>query len=272
MADAKLCAVLGCEKPRQCQGFCQAHYTRWRRHGDPLGGRAKRIGCLVEGCSERHHGKGYCAVHLARSARLGNPTAGGKLRRDLSKVCTAPGCEEWAEARELCVHHYGLLMRRGAIDAKPVYSPKGEALSWLARHAGYEGDDCLQWPFGKGYGTVRINGATAKAHRHMCTLAHGEPPSPKHHAAHSCGRGDQGCINPRHLRWDTAVGNAADKFEHGTIPLGEDAWNARLTEEKVRWARSVAGEMTYAAMSQALGVHAGTIRHAVLRDTWSWLD
>lgn len=32
-----LCSI--CEKPARTRGYCSAHYTRLRRHGDPLGGR-----------------------------------------------------------------------------------------------------------------------------------------------------------------------------------------------------------------------------------------
>lgn len=34
----RICSVLGCGKWCQGHGYCAAHYYRWRRHGDPLGG------------------------------------------------------------------------------------------------------------------------------------------------------------------------------------------------------------------------------------------
>lgn len=33
----------------------------------------------------------------------------------------------------------------------------------------------------------------------MCELVYGKPPMPKHQAAHNCGKGNLGCINPKHL-------------------------------------------------------------------------
>lgn len=33
------CSVSECIKPHFCHGFCGAHYSRWKRHGDPLKGR-----------------------------------------------------------------------------------------------------------------------------------------------------------------------------------------------------------------------------------------
>lgn len=36
----KLCSAPGCSRPALKRGFCNAHYLRWWRHGDPLHGRA----------------------------------------------------------------------------------------------------------------------------------------------------------------------------------------------------------------------------------------
>lgn len=38
MADSKLCKIEGCGKGAHRRGWCPAHYSRWYRHGDPLGG------------------------------------------------------------------------------------------------------------------------------------------------------------------------------------------------------------------------------------------
>lgn len=34
----KTCSVEDCGKPAPSRGWCRAHYARWKRHGDPLGG------------------------------------------------------------------------------------------------------------------------------------------------------------------------------------------------------------------------------------------
>lgn len=34
-----LCSVDDCKKPNYLRSWCQAHYHRWRRHGNPLAGR-----------------------------------------------------------------------------------------------------------------------------------------------------------------------------------------------------------------------------------------
>lgn len=89
---------------------------------------------------------------------------------------------------------------------------------WLVERVGHQGDECLTWPFARvrGYGQVKAWGKIRKAHRVMCQLAHGEPPSAEHHAAHSCGRGHLGCVHSGHLSWKTPKENAMDKTLHGT--------------------------------------------------------
>lgn len=39
MANSRICSIDNCDKPHYAKGFCQAHYERSRRHGDPLAGR-----------------------------------------------------------------------------------------------------------------------------------------------------------------------------------------------------------------------------------------
>jgi hypothetical protein len=68
----------------------------------------------------------------------------------------------------------------------------------------------------------------------MCILAHGGPPTAEHEAAHRCGNGHLGCINPNCLRWATPEENEADKTEHDRVKKGEAHWKSALTEEKVR--------------------------------------
>lgn len=79
-------------------------------------------------------------------------------------------------------------------------------------------DDCILYnEFGKkGYPRVSYRGKNYFASNFVCRKVHGEPPSPKHHAAHSCGRGVDGCINANHLSWKLPVDNTADRLDHGT--------------------------------------------------------
>lgn len=42
------CSIRDCEDPVVARGWCNAHYKRWRRHGDPLGGETPRGGTVEE--------------------------------------------------------------------------------------------------------------------------------------------------------------------------------------------------------------------------------
>jgi hypothetical protein len=109
---------------------------------------------------------------------------------------------------------------------------------WIERHTSFEGDECLIYPFKRyvnGYGGTRVDGIETYAHRHMCRKKHGEPPTPEHEAAHKCGNGNLGCINPNHLRWATHAENMADTVDIDLIRDGSSGRFVRLVKpEKVK--------------------------------------
>lgn len=40
------CSIDGCDKPMLARGWCSKHWTRWQRHGDPLGGGTPKDGSV----------------------------------------------------------------------------------------------------------------------------------------------------------------------------------------------------------------------------------
>lgn len=44
--NVQMCSVSGCDNPHDAKGFCRPHYSRWKRHGDPLAGRTPN-GALI---------------------------------------------------------------------------------------------------------------------------------------------------------------------------------------------------------------------------------
>lgn len=73
---AAVCSVDGCQRTVQARGWCDTHYWRWYRHGDPLHGgpvQERRVACIIDGCHERHHGRGYCSKHYQRWRNHGDP-------------------------------------------------------------------------------------------------------------------------------------------------------------------------------------------------------
>jgi len=72
------CAVEGCDRPRKTRGWCNTHYERWRRNGDPgSAGDARRrpvTTCSIEGCEKRAKARGLCGTHWSRWRHHGDPT------------------------------------------------------------------------------------------------------------------------------------------------------------------------------------------------------
>ena len=234
MADAKLCAVSDCGKGgKLTRGWCQKHYQRWQVHGDPVKSLYDRDG------------------------------AGGS--------CRHAGCGKLAVGKGLCRNHYMMLKARGTTEHHDRFRRR---IRWIEEHAAWDGDGCLLWPFGvneMGRGQLSYAGRQMSAPRVMCIIAHGPPPTPAHEAAHSCGMGHKGCVNPRHLRWATRSENIADQIEHGTLRRGSAVNTSKLTPDDVRAIRARDGE-TGAAVAADYGVSPSAIWAIWNGVSWAWLE
>jgi hypothetical protein len=71
----KLCILEDCEKARWAKGYCNGHYKKWRKYGDPLVQKKISIPvsqCLEEACEEpSRYNPGYCAKHGQRQNKNG---------------------------------------------------------------------------------------------------------------------------------------------------------------------------------------------------------
>jgi hypothetical protein len=191
----KRCSIQGCGNPHIAKGFCSTHYSRFKKHGNPLGGRA---------------------------------TARGELLRFF----------------------------------KEVVMP-------------YEGVDCLVWPYARcsnGYGRVWKDDRLQGVHRLVCEETHGPPPTAQHEAAHSCGKGHEGCVTKGHLSWKTPKENQADKFSHNTHNRGERHPMAKLTEPDVREIRSLQGKERQHVTAKRFGVSRNSVSNIQNGRTWLWLQ
>lgn len=143
----------------------------------------------------------------------------------------------------------------------------GKTIEWIRYHANYDADFCLIWPFCRnpnGYGTFGYLGKPHYAHRFMCEFVNGPAPTDEHEAAHSCGNGNMGCVNPRHLSWKTKSENRIDALNHGTGVRGRNG-RKRLNESQVAEIRSLQGKMTQAEIAAKFGISEPNVR-AIL--TW----
>ena len=188
-------------------------------------------------------------------------------------VCIVPGCGiTKLNARGLCNRHYLCWQKYGDPTAGKTIGSRKESRRFLEQIPSYEGDDCLIWPFGRltnGYATFN----NQLVSRIVCERVYGPPPAPKLDAAHSCGRGQFGCVNPRHLRWATRKENIHDKKLHGTfynVGRGERHKSAKLTEEEVRFIRS--SKSSCKELSHEFAISQWHIQCIKTRRSWRWLE
>lgn len=214
--------------------YCFKHYQNLRRHGSVNAPPRRTAGtCFIDGCNRKHEARGLCPFHYLRWVKFGDP-----LREP----------------------------------------PEGESLRFLKDVAlNSESDDCISWPFFRdknGRGRISIKGRRSLlVHREVCTLAHGNAPSPKLHAAHSCGNGHEGCVNPKHLRWATAKENSEDAIRHGSIARGTRLPHCRLSENAVREIRELSKTTkSQKEIAKTFKVDRSHISDIVNRKRWSWLS
>lgn len=207
-----------------------------------------------------------------RNWRHGSPT-GGIASRGAYTECKVTGCSGVPHARGLCDLHYRRFLATGSTELDPARGRPGE--SWILENRDYGGDDCLEWPFSTnpfGRGMVVFQGKRMTAPRAMCWAAHGAPQSRLMQAAHSCGNGHLGCMNPRHMRWATHMENVIDRAEHGRDRKGEEINTAKLTEKEVREIRKLRGSASCSRIAESYGVTKATVVKIMSRKTWAWLE
>ncbi len=155
------CSIPECERAARKRGWCELHYRRWRRTGDPLVTRktakADRDDCSIEGCDRPYHAKGLCSIHDRRRRYHGDPLAGGPER----------------------------------IIGRPTER--------FHSHVSRGGpDDCWPWTGSvtpNGYGQYFIDGRLIAAHRVALELATGVAVSESLDVDHICHNGDLSCPN-----------------------------------------------------------------------------
>ena len=151
---------------------------------------------------------------------------------------------------------------------KPNSRGNGAAIRWLIEHKDYAGEGCLIWPFSRkrGYGQFVHEGENHYAHRYMCKLVNGPPPTDQHQSAHSCGRGEDACVHPLHVFWKTPSENQLDKRIHGTT--NANGGRLKLTPEDVARIRSLKGQVTQDQMAKMFGVSRRNIGAVLQRRSW----
>ena len=143
-------------------------------------------------------------------------------------------------------------------------------------------DEC--WPFtgkpidNRGYGGVWHDGRRERAHRLAWRLANNAETVPKGMVVcHSCD--NPPCCNPAHLFIGTHTDNMRDSARKGRLGrgnigrqrldmTGEKHRDAKLTIERVQFARSHAQSRTVASMARDFKVSTNALKAAIHGKTW----
>lgn len=112
------CVIDGCGSAPFGHGWCNAHYKRWQRHGDPLGGRRQpgspKPICGVDGCDVEVYAGGQCNPHYRRTMRYGDPLAPRpKRERAEKRPCSVDDCARDQAAKGWCRLHYDRWRKSG---------------------------------------------------------------------------------------------------------------------------------------------------------------
>lgn len=189
------------------------------------------------------------------------------------RTCEVDGCEKKYYGNGFCSMHRERFLKYGNVHERKRPA-NGEVQDFL-RKLPKDCEECITWPFGRGkggYGSVYFKGKGMKPSRAVCFIYNGNPPTTEHEAAHSCGNGHKGCVNPNHLRWATSKENSADSILHGTISRGENHPASRVNESQARFMIESRGKIKQKDIAIFLGVPRSTVCQIQKGNSWKWLN
>lgn len=192
----RICMLDDCGRPHRGLGYCNRHYLKFKRFGDPLYAtqRPDRPFCSIEGCREESRARGWCIKHYGRWRATGDPT-GTKPRRE-RPPCSYEGCGKPHAANGYCGTHASRVRRTGTVEARGgrtdcvvqdcvrvhwsggycsmhgqrvrKYGEPGPAFSFI-------GDGSPRRQGNGGYVMMTINGRRVSEHRYVMERALGRP-------------------------------------------------------------------------------------------------
>lgn len=107
----RACSVPACGRVHYAHTYCNAHWRRWKRNGDPgpaqIGAYGtKHATCSVDGCERNVSALGYCGTHYAQHRRgrlIAAPIVKGRLNpaeRDEHGRKRCASCRVWKNEEE----------------------------------------------------------------------------------------------------------------------------------------------------------------------------
>lgn len=109
----RICSVVECNRKHYGRTYCNMHWLRYRRYGDPhYAGPRIQTGCLVDKCEGVYYAKDLCKKHYQRWQNHGDPAIDGRLE-DNPEWCQVEGCFNRQHRRDYCSTHYNKLLKYG---------------------------------------------------------------------------------------------------------------------------------------------------------------
>lgn len=187
-------------------------------------------------------------------------------------ICSVESCGGIVRRYGYCNKHYVRFLKYGDPVAGKTFA--GEPEKFYQTILVHQGEECLIWPYGKsaqGYGLIHRGRVRGGVHRFVCEDIHG-PPQAGMYAAHECGNGHLGCVNPKHLSWKTPKENQADRLAHGTKLFGEKIKFSKLSETQVREILLLTGSEPRVKTAKKYGVSYDAILKVQTRKSWTHIS
>lgn len=143
---ANRCEGVNCDRDAVSRGFCDKHYRRLLKHGNPEYV-ATHIPswCYAEGCDRFSKSKGLCDKHYRRLIKHGDPNWEPP---SMSSICSAADCNRKKVAKGFCSKHYEQNKQgvdfysasrvkeswSGVCDVCKTNVPSGPKKSWCLDH------------------------------------------------------------------------------------------------------------------------------------------
>jgi len=214
----------------------------------------------------------FCAVAIPVSTALLPLIINSVTNQFMEKeLCNVPNCASPKYANGMCHSHDRRMKKYG--DPLGGRTFNGVSAQFLDNALLSHSDECIFWTFANvgGYGVLVYEGKRTLAHVAVCTKKYGPKPDGLE-ACHSCGNGNKGCINPKHLRWGTHISNMLDKKLHGTQQRGSDVGGSKLTESQVAEIRiRISAGDSKLSISRDFGVSPAAIYNIESGKSWGWL-
>lgn len=173
------------------------------------------------------------------------------------------------KARGWCRKHHDRWLRHGD-PLKVAKRGKGALLAELKAAAAATGNECIILTGSNARPITKLEGKFMLASRAVWILAYGDPG--EEHVLHTCHRGDEGCINIRHLYLGDNDQNIRDMVQAGHSTRGERSGTHKLKAHQVQQIRRLLRAKTpRATIAARYGVDPKTITLIKTGETWAWL-